>query len=55
MAEAAITWVKCGTRRVLRGTGWEVAVEIEMRLKEHVRVEHDGEKVSAWKIEPGSN
>ncbi len=55
MAEAAITCVKCDARRVLRGTDWEVAVEVEMWQKEHERAEHDGEKVSAWKIEPGPN
>jgi hypothetical protein len=55
MAEAAISCVKCGARWVVRGADWEVAVEVEMWRQEHARAEHDGERVSAWKIEPGSN
>jgi hypothetical protein len=53
VAEAAITCVQCGARRALSGTDWEVAVAIEVWQKEHERAVHDGEKVSAWKIESG--
>jgi hypothetical protein len=53
MAEATITCTTCDTHKTLHGTAWEVAVAIEVWQKEHERTVHDGETVSAWKIEPG--
>jgi len=53
MAEATITCGMCGSRHTFRGTDWEVAVAIEVWQKEHGRAAHEGETVSAWKIESG--
>jgi ribosomal protein L31 len=53
MAEATITCTTCDTHKTLHGTAWEVAVAIEVWQKEHERTVHNGETVSAWKIEPG--
>ena len=53
MAEATITCVTCGPQSDPRGTDWDVGVAIEVCQKEHERAMHEGERVSAWKMEPG--
>ena len=43
--------LRAATQQTLRGTAWEVAAAIEVWQKEHERAMHEGEKISAWKIE----
>ena len=51
MAEALSPVLRAATQQTLRGTAWEVAAAIEVWQKEHERAMHEGEKISAWKIE----